>query len=52
MSHQPPTPAKRLRPPDQDHAAQDYALLDTRWTTFADVEGSEFNLIDANVRGR
>ena len=31
---------------------QDYALADTRWTTFADVEGNEFDLIDANVRGR
>ncbi len=30
----------------------DYALLDTRWSTFADVEGNEFDLIDANVRGR
>lgn len=30
----------------------DYALFDTRWTTFADVEGNEFDLIDANVRDR
>jgi hypothetical protein len=30
----------------------DFALFDTRWTTFADVEGNEFDLIDANVRGR
>jgi hypothetical protein len=30
----------------------DYALLDTRWTTFADIEGNEFDLIDANVRGQ
>jgi len=52
MSHKLPAPAKRLHPPDQDHAAQDYALSDTRWTTFAGVEGSEFDLIDANVRGR
>ena len=25
--------------------------LGGRWTTFADVEGNEFDLIDANVRG-
>ena len=31
---------------------QDYALPDTRWTTFADVEGNEFDLIDATVGGR
>jgi hypothetical protein len=30
----------------------DHALFDGRWTTFADVEGNEFDLIDANVRGR
>jgi hypothetical protein len=30
----------------------DYALLDTRWTTVADIEGNEFDLIDANVRGQ
>jgi hypothetical protein len=30
----------------------DHALVDGRWTTFADVEGNEFDLIDANVRGR
>ena len=30
----------------------DHALFDGPWTTFADVEGNEFDLIDANVRGR
>jgi hypothetical protein len=30
----------------------DYALFEGRWTTFADVEGNEFDLIDANVRSR
>lgn len=28
------------------------ALVDARWTTFADVEGNEFDLIDAHVRNR
>jgi hypothetical protein len=28
------------------------ALPDARWTTFADVEGNEFDLIDAHVRNR
>jgi hypothetical protein len=29
-----------------------FALSDARWTTFADVEGNEFDLIDAHVRNR
>ena len=31
---------------------QDHALSGTRWTTFADVEGNEFDLIDASAGGR
>ncbi len=30
----------------------DVALPGARWTTFADVEGNEFDLIDAQVRNR
>jgi hypothetical protein len=30
----------------------DNALLDARWTTFADVEGNEFDLIDASAKDR
>lgn len=30
----------------------DFALFDARWTTFADVEGNEFDLIDAHVSSR
>jgi Glyoxalase-like domain len=30
----------------------DNALFDARWTTFADVEGNEFDLIDASAKGR
>jgi hypothetical protein len=29
-----------------------FARSDARWTTFADVEGNEFDLIDAHVRNR
>jgi hypothetical protein len=29
-----------------------FALFDARWTTFADVEGNEFDLIDAHVSSR
>jgi Glyoxalase-like domain len=31
---------------------RDVALPGARWTTFADVEGNEFDLIDAQVRNR
>jgi hypothetical protein len=30
----------------------DVALFDARWTTFADVEGNEFDLIDVSVKER
>jgi Glyoxalase-like domain len=31
---------------------RDVAFFDARWTTFADVEGNEFDLIDVSARER
>jgi hypothetical protein len=31
---------------------RNFAVAEARWTTFSDVEGNEFDLIDAHVRNR